>query len=225
MNYSKNKYEKEAQRKTLMGLGEAASIEKKKEGVDYKKTFAQTGRDILIGGIGGGLMGTVMGRYSFLTGIVVTGIGHALNSPATSGFGIGLMASGGFQGVGSINGTDGVEGIEGVKERLSHYKENIKKQFFIDKLQKGKTSKSNTSSTEESTNGLNNVQYFRHPNPNETELNGNKDLDFTEANRLEQQLEASANHFAQKQGMSGDFSGTESQEMEGLDADISERLI
>jgi hypothetical protein len=216
MNHHKNKYAKQAQRTELMGFTE------KLKNHDYKKTLADTGKDIIIGGIGGGLAGTLIGRYSFLLGIVVAGVGHAFNSPATSGFGVGLMASGGFQGVNPVNGTDDV--VDGVKDRLAHYKENIKKQFFIDKLQKLKADKKDAGA-EEGTNGMGNVQYIKHPNPEDTDLNGKTELDFSEANKLEQQIEESAKQFAQKQGMSGDFSGTETDDMSGVDDDISDRLV
>lgn len=224
MNKLKNKYALKAQKEELMGLGNTTTESKSKSNVDYSKTLANTGRDILIGGIGGGLAGTIMGRFSFLTGIVVAGVGHAINSPATAGFGIGMMASGGFQGVKSVNGVEGTDGVDGIKERLTHYKDTIKKQFFLDKLPKSKKTKQNSESTDEATNGMGNVQYFKHPN-SEAEMNGANELDFSEANKLEQQIEASAKAYAQKQGMSGDFAGTESNEIDGLEGEISDRLI
>ncbi len=232
MNHSKNKYAKKAHQDELRGLGNtttnASTGSTAKAGIDYKKTMANTGRDIIIGGIGGGLAGTIIGRFSFLTGIVVAGVGHALNSPATAGFGIGLMASGGFQGIKSVNGVDGAEGVEGIKERLSHYKETIKKQFFLDKLSKSTNAKiaNNTNEdNDEDKNGVGNVQYFKHPNQEESEMNGANELDFSEANKLEQQIEASAKAYAQKQGMSGDFSGTENYEVSGLEDEMPDRLM
>lgn len=225
MNKLRNKYAKMAHKEELMGLGNTATKTDTKTSIDYKKTMANTGRDILIGGIGGGLAGTIIGRFSFLTGIVVAGVGHAMSSPATAGFGIGLMASGGFQGIKSVKGVEGTDGVDGIKERLIHYKETIKKQFFIDKLPQSKSSKKSNESNEESTNGMGNVQYFKHHNAEESEMNGGNELDFSEANKLEQQIEASAKAYAQKQGMSGDFSGTETDDMSGLEGDFSERLI
>lgn len=227
MNKLKNKYALKAQKEELMGLGNTAtaSDSKSKTNIDYKKTMADTGRDIVIGGIGGGLAGTLMGRFSFLAGIVVAGVGHAMNSPATAGFGIGLMASGGFQGVKSVNGVEGTDGVDGIKERLTHYKDTIKKQFFLDKLPKSKKAKQNNESNDEATNGMGNVQYFKHPNGADAEMNGANELDFSEANKLEQQIEASAKAYAQKQGMSGDFAGTNPNEIDGLDGEISDRLI
>ena len=220
MNH-KNKYAKEAQRKELLGFN-TATIKEKAKKIDGVKIATNTGRDIVIGGIGGGLAGTLIGRYSFIAGILVTGIGHALNSPTTSGFGIGLMASGGFQGVKGMNGA--TDGIDGVKDRLAHYKETIKKQFFIDKIQNAKAKKQNADK-DESTNGVGTVQYFKHPNQEEADLNGKTELDFAEANKLEQQMESIAKAFAQKQSMSGNYSATPSEDINGLEGDLAERLI
>ena len=38
------------------------------------KTAIETGRDVSLGAIGGGLAGAVIGRSSFLVGIAVTGV-------------------------------------------------------------------------------------------------------------------------------------------------------
>lgn len=217
MDKTKNKYAKEAQRKALLGLGNT-NQEAGKSHIDYKKSLGQTGRDIVIGGIGGGLAGTLIGRGSFIAGIVVAGVGHLMNSPATSGFGIGLMASGGFQGSKPIAGTGDV--VEGIKERFAHYKENIKQQFFLDKIHSSKKSEKETTETDETTNGMGNVQYFKHNNSDESDLNGGE-LDFSEANKLEQQIEQSAKHFADKQNMSG----TESDYMNGIDQDATDIIM
>ena len=222
MDKSKNKYAKEAQRKELLGLGNTTTGAGK-ERLDYKKASMQTGRDIVIGGIGGGLAGTLIGRGSFIAGIIVAGVGHLINSPATSGFGIGLMASGGFQGAKGMNGT--TDGIDGIKERFAHYKENIKQQFFLDKIPSAKKQKQETTENEEGTNGVGNVQYFKHPSSDDADLNGNAELDFSEANKLERQLEQSAKQFTERHNMSGNVSGMETEYMNGMEDDFSERIL
>ena len=55
----KNSYEKKAQKKQLLD-GVAAEHAKG----DIKKSALETGRDILVGAIGGGLAGAVLGRSS-----------------------------------------------------------------------------------------------------------------------------------------------------------------
>ncbi len=211
-NTKKNHYVQKARQKSLSGTSSAHEVETKG---DFKKTAAYTGRDILFGAIGGSLAGAVIGRSSLLVGIAVTGAGHYFGNPTAAMFGVGMMASGGYQTVTSaMNGTE-KEGVEGIKERFGNFKENLKRQLFLDKIVSKKKEK-DKSEEEESTNGLSEVQYFKHPSSEE--VNGN--LDFTEANRIEQQIEQSGKQFAQMHGMSDDFSGTE-EDVSGTEDDVN----
>ena len=226
-NKSKNKYVQQARQKTLTGTKDSAASETKH---DFKKTAAYTGRDILFGGIAGSLAGAVVGRSALLVGVAITGAGHYFGSPSAAMFGVGMMASGGYQTVSAaMNGTE-KEGIEGIKERFGNFKENLKRQLFLDKIMTKKKAKEKTED-EEGTNGMGNVQYFKHPGSEE--VNG-KELDFTEANRIEQQIEESGKKFAQMNGMDGDFSGTDGTEddvsgteddVNGLEGEIEDKII
>lgn len=207
-NKKKNQYFEKKKREVLTGTASAHEVETKG---DFKKTAAYTGRDILFGAIGGSLAGAVVGRSSLLVGIAVTGAGHYFGSPSAAMFGVGMMASGGYQTVSAaMNGTE-KEGIEGIKERFGNFKENLKRQLFLDKIMTKKKEKENTGD-DESTNGMGRVQYFKHPSA--------KELDFTEANRIEQQIEESGKKFAQMNGMSDDFSGTE-EDVSGTEDDVN----
>ena len=216
-NTKKNHYLQKARQKSLTGTGHAHEVETKG---DFKKTAAYTGRDILFGAIGGSLAGAVVGRSSLLVGIAVTGAGHYFGSPSAAMFGVGMMASGGYQAVnGAMNGTE-KEGIEGIKERFGNFKENLKRQLFLDKIISKKKEKTEE---DESTNGMGRVKYFKHP--------ANKALDFSEADRIEQQIEQSGKQFAQMHGMSDDFSGTEDEfsgtddDVNGLEGDIDDKIM
>jgi hypothetical protein len=207
-NRKNNHYVKSAKQKSLMGTSSARDVETKG---DFKKTAAYTGRDILFGAIGGSLAGAVVGRSSLLVGIAVTGAGHYFGSPSAAMFGVGMMASGGYQTVNAaMNGTE-KEAIEGIKERFGNFKENLKRQLFLDKIVPKKKKKEQTEE-DESTNGMGRVQYFKHPS--------SKELDFSEANRIEQQIEESGKKFAQMNGMSDDFSGTDD-DFSGTEDDMS----
>jgi hypothetical protein len=209
-NTSKNKYVQKARQKALMGTDAASAAETKH---DFKKTAIYTGRDILFGAIGGSLAGAVVGRSSLLVGIAVTGAGHFFGSPSAAMFGVGMMASGGYQTISSaMNGVE-KEGVEGIKERFGNFKENLKRQLFLDKIIPASKSEKEKSGEDESTNGVGEVQYFKHPGSEE--VNEKKELDFSEANRLEQQIEQSGKQFAQMNGMSDDFSGTEHDDLNG----------
>jgi hypothetical protein len=216
---SKNKYVQKARQKSLMGTSNSCEAETKH---NFKKTAAYTGRDILLGAIGGSLAGVLLGRSSLLIGIAVTGTGHFIGSPSAAMFGVGMMASGGYQTMNAaMNGVE-KDGVEGIKERFGNFKENLKRQLFLDKIIPAKKTDKEKSGEDESTNGVGEVQYFKHPG--DEEVNGKKELDFSEANRLEQQIEQSGKHFAQMQGMPDDFSGTEHDDVNDQH-EIEERIM
>lgn len=214
----KNQYLNKARQKSLTGTSSSHAADAKG---DFKTTAAYTGRDILFGAIGGSLAGAVVGRSSLLVGVIVTGAGHYFGSPSAAMFGVGMMASGGYQTVsGAMNGTE-KEGIEGIKERFGNFKENLKRQLFLDKIASKKKSK-DKEDDDESTNGMGRVQYFKHPSA---------ELDFSEANRIEKQIEESGKKFAEMHGMDGDFSGTEDEfngtedDVSGLEGEIEDRNL
>jgi hypothetical protein len=166
---------------------------------DFKKTAIETGRDILIGAIGGGLAGAVVGRSSFIVGIAVTGVGHYMGSNGAAAFGVGMMASGGYQAVaGVMHGTD-KEGFEGIKERMTAFKDEFKRKLFLDKIIKSKEK-------DDSTNGFGEVQYITYPNGKELE-GAMDDLD-----RIERQVAESAKNFERKQSFSGGMGALEGED-------------
>jgi hypothetical protein len=177
---STNSYEKKARKKYLLGfIPDTGNV---------KQAAIDTGKDLLIGAIGGGLAGAVLGRSSLLVGIAVTGISNYLKLRVGTSFGIGMMASGGYQTITSVNGT-GQSGFEGVKERMQAFKEDLKQKLFLDKILK-------TKKTDEGTSGIGDVQYFTYPG---NELNGDAALD-----HIEQQIAASANAYDAEQ-ISGSY--------------------
>jgi len=209
MNTKKNKYVQQARQKTLSGTTSSAHIDTKG---DFKRTAAYTGRDILFGGLAGSLAGAIVGRSSLLVGIAVTGAGHYFGSPSAAMFGVGMMASGGFQNVSSaMNGVERA-GVDGIKDRFVNFKDNLKRQLFLDKIKSKKPE--DKTDEEQSTNGVGSVQYFKHP--------ASKDLDFSEADKLERQIEQSAKEHAARQGVSGVY---DPDDVSGLEGDLQERLI
>lgn len=179
---SKSKYKR---KRALHGTETA-----KATGVKVKESAIQTGKDLLIGVIGGGIAGAVIGKPSLLIGIGVTGYGHFANKPTLSTFGIGMMASSGF----TAQGTNGIDGFsaEDVKARVMSFKDSIASKLFLDKIIKKKT--------EENTNGVGAVQYYEYPNEN-------KELDFSALDRLHNQVVQSGIDY--KKSMQGIESRTE----------------
>lgn len=149
----------------------------------------ETGKDLIIGVVAGGFTGAMIGRPSLLAGILVTGAGHYIDNRLLSTFGIGMMASNGFQSKG-VQGVDGMEGLDGVKERVIAYKDNFLQKTYIDKV-KSLTKKKAIS-------GLDDVQYFSYP---DNLLGSNEDFDAL--NRLENQIVNSGMKYAQVSGIDG----------------------
>lgn len=150
----------------------------KTTGAKVKDSAIQTGKDLLIGVIGGGIAGAVIGKPSLLIGAGVTGYGHYANKPTLTIFGIGMMASGGINA--KVNGTQGINGFskEDMKARIMSFKDSIVAKLFLDKIIK----KKNTG--ESAANGIGAVQYFTYPNQN-------KELDFSALDHLEKQIQQS----------------------------------
>jgi hypothetical protein len=145
----KKQYAKKAKRKNFME-GFASQLDTKG---NVKNTALETGKDILVGVLGGGLIGAAIGRPSLIVGIVTTGVGHYSGNKLTQLLGIGLMAANGFQKNTSVSG---LEGMDGVKERLQAYKASFTDKLYLDKFKK-KTSTGTTS-------GFGELQYFNYPN-------------------------------------------------------------
>ena len=123
---TKSKYKR---KRALHGTTEA-----KTTGAKVKDSVIQTGKDLLIGVIGGGIAGAVIGKSSLLIGAGVTGYGHFAQKPMISTFGIGMMAASGFNA--GTNATNGVDGFskEDVKARIKSFKDSFSTRelcFFI----------------------------------------------------------------------------------------------
>ena len=146
----KNRYAKKAKRKNFMesfgsGLDTKGSM---------KNSALETGKDILVGVLGGGLIGAAIGKPSLLVGIVTTGVGHYSGNKLTQLLGIGLMAANGFQKNTSVSG---LEGMDGVKERVQAFKESLSDKIYLDKIKRKSLSSGTTS-------GFGELQYFSYPN-------------------------------------------------------------
>lgn len=145
----KKQYAKTAKRKTFMqGFGS----ELKTKG-DMKNTALETGKDILVCVLGGGLIGAAIGRPSLAVGIVTTGLGHYSGNKMTQLLGLGMMAANGFQ---SNTNVSGLEGMDGVKERVQAFKSSFSEKLYLDKFKK--------KSSAGTTNGFGDLQYFSYPN-------------------------------------------------------------
>lgn len=147
---SKPRYAKKAKRKNFM---EDFGSQLDTKG-NVKNTALETGKDILIGVLGGGLIGAAIGKPSLVVGIVTTGVGHYSGNKLTQLLGIGIMAANGFQKNTTVSG---LEGLDGIKERMQAFKESFSEKLYLDKLKKKGISSG-------ATNGFGDLQYFSYPN-------------------------------------------------------------
>ena len=196
MSKKKNRYQKKAKKKHFLG-GMNEGLPTKG---DAKNTMLETGKDILIGVLGGGLIGAAIGKPSMVVGIITTGAGHYTGNKLVQILGIGMMAANGFQKSTTVSG---LQGLDGVKERLQAYKESMKDKFYLDKIMKKKIAAT--------TSGIGELQYFTYPDT----MNG----ELAALNDIEQQIAESAMQF------NGGLKGGEGEEYEIGVADLEERLI
>lgn len=187
----KGRHTRKGKRQTMMqGFGSDV----KTEG-SMKNSAIETGKAVLVGVLGGGLIGAAIGKPSFIVGVLTTGVGHYAGNKLTQMLGVGMMAANGFSK--STTGVSGIEGLDGVKERLQAFKESFSEKLYLDKLRK-------KGLTDGTTSGFGELQYFAYPNN-----------DLAALNAIEDQLTDSARQF---QGSlpdgayrSDDFSGMETE--------------
>ena len=198
MSKKKNRYQKQAKKKHfLSGMNEGLPTKG-----DAKNTMLETGKDILIGVLGGGLIGAAIGKPSMIVGIVTTGAGHYTGNKLVQVLGIGMMAAGGFQ---KSNTVSGLEGMDGVKERLQAFKQSMSERFYLDKIVKKKAGNA--------TSGIGELQYFTYP-----DTMG----ELAALNDIEKQIEESAMQF------NGQLRGEDEllgDEYEMGEVDLEERLM
>lgn len=173
---------------------------------NVKNTLLETGKDLLIGVLGGGIVGAAIGKPSLLIGLGVTGLGHYTDSRLATLLGVGLMASNGFQ---PKNTVAGLDGLDGVKDRLQTYKDSFVQKLYLDKvLQKATPAVS----------GIGELQYFNYGDYNPPLTGGLNDADdlsggLAALDNIQQQIEDAGMARAQFGNMQPDLEGSE--DMEG----------
>jgi hypothetical protein len=190
MSKKKSKHASKAKKAKVLAI--AHQLETKGSA---KNSAIESVKDLVVGVVGGGLAGAAVGKPSLLVGFGTSLIGHYMGSSLATSFGLGMMASGGYQiGSGTVNGTV----TENVKERVKAFGTNIKQRLYLDKIIKPKDE-----TKEETTNGMGDVQYFKYPQQNQ-------ELDMGALENIEREIAKSGEQFQQRQ-MSGsydDVSGT-----------------
>lgn len=206
-NNSKNRYTKKAERSHYQSITEKLDTKG-----SLKNTVIETGKDLVIGAIGGGFIGSAIGKPSLLIGIGVTGAGHFMGSRLISLLGIGMMAANGFQSQTSVSGIDD-NSLLGVKDRVIAFKNTFSQKLFIDKFLAKKVDSSAAAAT---VAGIGDLQYFNYAN----EIAGIEEL-----SNVEDQIETSAMSRLQMNGLIGAVSEYSLPGIEGpqsLPSDLSD---
>ncbi|MBS1773420.1 MAG: hypothetical protein JST82_11230 [Bacteroidetes bacterium] len=196
-----NRYVAEAKKASILGQMQALPT---KGNVKY--TLLETGKDLLIGVVGGGLAGAAIGKPSLLIGLGITGAGHYFDNRLATILGIGMMAANGFQ----QKSVSGLEGLEGIKERIQSYKDSFSEKLYIDKLVK--------KAAPAATNGIGELQYFNY----QQEVSGNDDLSggMAALDSIERQIEESGMRRMQMEG-AYELEGAYDNDVSGL-ADVTD---
>ncbi|HXU28766.1 MAG TPA: hypothetical protein VN698_16170 [Bacteroidia bacterium] len=163
-----------------------------------------TGKDFLIGVVGGGVAGLLLGKSSLLIGAGITGYGHFENKPFFKTFGMGMMMGGGA--TAAQQAMSGLSPDE-IKSRIVSFKDSLLSKLYLDKVFKEEAKKGVAGAEEDiiNMNGL-----------------GENDLDFSTLTKLEQQVLNSGHEYQKKKEI--EAPATESGTKENLSASYAELL-
>jgi len=186
-----NNYARNAKKKNILGhMAKGLPTEG-----NVKNTAIETGKDLVICIVGGGLIGAAIGKPSLLIGLGVTGMGHYTGSHFATLLGLGMMAANGFQSAKPVSGLDGFD-MASVKDRMLTYKNNFTGKLYLDKIMPKKTE------DKETTGGFGELQFFSYPN----DMNGSNDElngELSALERIERQIEESGMAHMQMTGTEG----------------------
>lgn len=159
----------------------------------WKDSGIELVKDLAFGVGAGSLLAAVVGRPSLLAGMAISFTGYMVGSRVVTAMGLGTMAYGT---AGLISGGVSGTGISGVKERVKTLGHDFKYRLFLDKILKSKKD-----DTSQPTNGLGNVRYFVYPGDDQFRGPGDNPLDTSSLDRIQSQVEQSAQQYQQVNGM------------------------
>ncbi|HTA27890.1 MAG TPA: hypothetical protein VK809_08880 [Bacteroidia bacterium] len=202
-----NQYKKKAKKKHLLGETTATSHHDKTMKESALDTAKNTPIDIGAA-IGGGFVGSAIGKPSLVTGAIISGLSHffknKLGSMSRIGsmFGVGIMAGGFAKSSGGVSGTDDKKKSgEAAKERMKSYGEDLKQRLYLDKIpstkktEDKKTENKKSSTEKEETKPVNGTENFYYP---ETEPRSKNEMDLSALEEFQEELQVSANHHREK---------------------------
>ena len=205
-----NHYKNKAKKKSL--LGELSPEEKEQRKKDMKEAFTETAKQTptdIGAAIGGGFVGSAIGRPSLMAGALVSAVSHFFKrhigdtvSRIGSVFGVGIMAGGFSKASGTaVSGTDTntKSHTEAAKERMHSYWQDLKERIYADKFtgaKKTEQEKKTTTKEEEGKTVGETEQTFIYPDtkPQKKE----KEMDLSALDEFENGLHKTASDYKQK---------------------------
>ncbi len=153
---------------------------------DMKKAALKTFAEVGISVIGGGVAGAVIGKPSFLIGLVLAGVGYYKGVSWLAPLGLGMMSTSHL----ISDKSNGVSGFDlktettNAKNRMLSFKDSLMQKTYLDKLiPSKKTTNARQNSNEESTEGF-----------------GSLEANLSALDDVERQLNSSANAFYKRRG-------------------------
>ena len=218
-----NTYELRNKRKALAGTDAPIKIDRKSK---LKSTAEGMGRDILVGVLGGGVAAALLGKYSFIVGLGLSGYGHFSDNKTVMALGLGMMATGTFTALTGKKQDVKKPMSDRIKERLEAFKDELKQKVFLDKIlvdekpieKKAYESASYNSATKEGLSGAKKdvltkeEEYLKSEIDRikkETEADVEKEFEaFQEYQKQKKETGSSAKSTSVKTSTSDDYSGT-----------------
>jgi len=176
-NHYKKKAKKKHMRGGFSGTDKAFHLQEMKGSLEEaaKNTPVDIGA-----AIGGGFVGSAIGKPSLVAGILVSGVSHFFKhklgdtfSRLGSLFGVGIMAGGFAKSSQTVSGTTEKQTMEAAKERMKSYGSDLKHRLYLDKIPAAKKATTTTSTSTSKT--VEGTETFYYPQT-EPHLNGEMDL-------------------------------------------------
>ncbi len=128
---------------------------------DLQASGFETLKMLILSTLGGGLIGAMIGKPSFIAGLGTAGLGQFTGNRILTLLGMGMMSANSFA---KSNGVSGLEGLDGVKERVMAFKEDLMDKTYVNKLLK----KAGGASSSAAARTVGELQYFNYA----SEMNG-----------------------------------------------------
>ena len=158
---------------------------------NLKQTALKTLAEVGVSVIGGGLIGSALGKPSFLIGLALAGVGYYKGVSWLAPLGLGMMSTSHLisEKSNGVSGFDFKTETANAKDRVLSFKDSLLQKTYLDKFIPSKKSSN-----------------ARHQSEDGTEGFGSLEANLSALDDIENQLEMSANAFYKRRGNPADKS-------------------